>query len=226
MTFVHLFINMRKVGSSFWLREYSLANMHFPVHRSYVESLNLIIRSVAFTTLISSIFGFLTSLLAAHLLNIPIDPVCLSEALPFLVITIGFDKPFMLAKAIFQNPEIAPVAVSPSPSPKKDQTDPFVAKGNGDAPGNGLGLDLGALHKELAPLERLQRLAEGKGVRWAAPIAAKEIVVDAVRKKGVSIVRGYAVEIAALSVGALSGIGGLREFCYLGRSCGEDSYRF
>ena len=82
--------------------------------------------------------------------------------------------------------------------------------------GTGLGLDLGTLHKELAPLERLQKLAEGKGVRWAAPVAAKQIVVDAVRKVGVSIVRDYAIEIAALSVGAASGIGGLREFCYLG----------
>lgn len=79
-----------------------------------------------------------------------------------------------------------------------------------------LGLDLNTLHKELAPLERLQRLAEGKGVRWAAPVAAKQIVVDAVRKVGVHIVRDYAIEIAVLSVGAASGIGGLREFCYLG----------
>ena len=84
--------------------------------------------------------------------------------------------------------------------------------------GTGLGLDLGALHKELAPLERLQKLAEGKGVRWAAPVAAREIVVDAVRKAGVSIVRDYAIEVAVLSVGAASGIGGLREFCYLGES--------
>ena len=168
----------------------------------------------AFATLISSIFAFLTALLAAYLVNIPIDPVCLSEALPFLVITIGFDKPNLLARAVFQNPEIAPVAVSPDMSPK-ESPDPFTA--NGEVNGT-LGLDLGALHKELAPLERLQRLAEGKGVRWAAPVAAKQIVIDAVRKRGVGIVRDYAIEIAVLSVGALSGIGGLREFCYLGES--------
>ena len=171
----------------------------------------------AFATLISSIFAFLTALLAAYLLNIPIDPVCLSEALPFLVITIGFDKPNLLARAVFENPEIAPVAVSPNMSPVKDvATDPFLTNGQANGNGQALGLDLGALHKELAPLERLQRLAEGKGVRWAAPVAAKQIVVDAVRKKGVGIVRDYAIEIAVLSVGALSGIGGLREFCYLG----------
>lgn len=134
----------------------------------------------------------------------------MSEALPFLVITVGFDKPFQLARAVFQNPDIAPIAASPEMSPIAE--DPFEAEGKG------LGLDLGVLHKELAPLERLQRLAEGKGVRWAAPVAAKQIVVDAVKKAGVNIVRDYAIEIAVLSVGAASGIGGLREFCYLGES--------
>ncbi|ORX36117.1 hydroxymethylglutaryl-coenzyme A reductase-domain-containing protein [Kockovaella imperatae] len=185
-TFVHLFISMRKLGSNFWL---------------------------PFATLISSIFAFLTALLAAYLLNIPIDPVSLSEALPFLVITVGFDKPNLLARAVFQNPEIAPVAVSPDLSPSKDLPDPFSSTDGKSGPV--LGLDLGALHKELAPLERLQRLAEGRGVRWAAPVAAKAIVVDAVRKKGVGIVRDYAIEIAVLSVGAYSGIGGLKEFCNL-----------
>ncbi|WVQ68793.1 hydroxymethylglutaryl-CoA reductase (NADPH) [Kwoniella botswanensis] len=174
--FVHLFIGMRNIGSSFWL----------PV-----------------ATLVSSTFAFLVALLAAYLLNVPIDPICLSEALPFLVITVGFDKPFWLAKAVLQNPDIAPVPTSPEMSPVDDIIDE-----------TGLGLDLGTLHKELAPLERLQRLAEGK-VRWAAPVAAKKIVVDAVRKAGVRIVRDYAIEIAVLSVGAASGIGGLREFCYL-----------
>lgn len=143
------------------------------------------------------------------MLDVPIDPVCLSEALPFLVITVGFDKPYRLAQAVFQNPEIAPVAATPE-SPVMD-----LPAANGEA--SGLGLDLGALHKELAPLERLQRLAEGKGVRWAAPVAAKQIVIDAVSKVGTKIVRDYAIEIAVLSVGAASGIGGLREFCYLGQ---------
>lgn len=169
-----------------------------------LHKIAIVLIILAFATLISSIFGFLVALLAAYLLNVPIDPVCLSEALPFLVITIGFDKPFHLARAVFNNPEIAPVAASPELSPV-------------DIPANnGLELDLNQLHKELAPLERLQRLAEGKGVRWAAPVAAKQIVVDAVKKVGVGIVRDYALEIAVLSLGAASGIGGLREFCYLG----------
>jgi len=33
-------------------------------------------------------------------LKIPIDPVALTEALPFLVCTVGFDKPLRLAKAV------------------------------------------------------------------------------------------------------------------------------
>ena len=119
------------------------------------------------------------------------------------MITIGFEKPLLLARSVFQHPDIAPIAASPEMSP--------VTEGPADT----LGLDLGKLHKELAPLERLQRLAEGKGVRWAAPVAAKEIVADAVYKSGVPIVRDYAMEIAVLSVGAATGIGGLREFCYL-----------
>lgn len=134
----------------------------------------------------------------------------MSEALPFLVITVGFDKPYRLAKAVFDNPDIEPVAASPE-SPTID-----IPSANGEP--SGLGLDLGVLYKELAPLERLQRLAEGKGVRWAAPVAAKHIVTEAVGKVGVKIVRDYAIEIAVLSVGAASGIGGLREFCYLGMS--------
>ncbi|WWD21871.1 hydroxymethylglutaryl-CoA reductase (NADPH) [Kwoniella shandongensis] len=176
--FVHLFIGMRKLGSSFWL----------PV-----------------ATLVSSTFAFLIALLSAHLLNVSIDPISLSEAIPFLVITVGFDKPYRLAKAVLQNPDIAPVPTSPELTPSRDDV---------EDDGTGLGLDLGTLHKELAPLERLQRLAEGK-VRWASPVAAKKIVVDAVKKCGVRIVRDYALEIAVLSVGAASGIGGLREFCYL-----------
>ena len=164
--------------------------------------------SVALATLISSTFAFLLSLLAAYLLNVPIDPVCMSEALPFLVITVGFDKPYRLAKAVFDNPDIEPVAASPE-SPTME-----LPSANGEP--SGLGLDLGVLYKELAPLERLQRLAEGKGVRWAAPVAAKHSVIEAVSKVGVKIVRDYAIEIAVLSVGAASGIGGLREFCYLG----------
>ncbi|OXC66092.1 hydroxymethylglutaryl-CoA reductase (NADPH) [Cryptococcus neoformans] len=181
--FVNLFIGMRKLGSSFWI----------PV-----------------ATLCSSTFAFLVALLSAYLLDLPVDPICLSEAIPFLVITVGFDKPYHLAKAVLQNPDIDPVPSSPEPSTAGYSGE--LAKDPNS--GSTLGLDLGTLHKELMPLERLQRLAEGQ-VKWVAPVAAKKIVVDAVRTSGVRIVRDYVLEIIALCVGAASGIGGLREFCYL-----------
>jgi hypothetical protein len=45
-------------------------------------------------------------------LRIPIDPVALTEALPFLVCTIGFDKPLRLARAVFTHPHLL---TSPAP---------------------------------------------------------------------------------------------------------------
>lgn len=166
----------------------------------------LLTHGPALLTLVSSTFAFIVALLCAYLLNVPIDPVVLSEAIPFLVITVGFDKPFRLARAVFEHPDISPVAASPELAPVDDDF-------SGEA--NPTHLDLGTLHRELAPLERLQKLADGKGIRWVAPVAATQIVVDAVKQGGMTIVRDYALEIAVLSMGAASGIGGVREFCYL-----------
>ncbi|KAJ9098472.1 hypothetical protein QFC19_006339 [Naganishia cerealis] len=243
LTFVRLFLNMRKMGSSFWLPS---------------------------ATLISSTFGFLFALFAAYLLNVSVDLIQLSEALPFLVITIGFDKPFLLARAVFQNPEIKPVlAPAPAPVPDLSQTtsaqvaalglDDFdvdlavirelekkgKSQGTSFAPSplsegfkssnsNGLShlgadssnnthlitsnLDLGALDRGLAVHARIQReIAEAKrkSIRWAAPISAKYIVLSAVEQVGWPIVRDYAIEITVLCIGAAMGIGGLREFCRL-----------
>lgn len=39
-------------------------------------------------------------------LKIPMDPVALTEALPFLVCTVGFDKPLRLARAVFSHPHL------------------------------------------------------------------------------------------------------------------------
>lgn len=153
----------------------------------------------------SSTFAFVTAVFLAYIFNVPVDPIGLSEALPFLVITVGFDKPFRLARAVFESPDIAPVAASPDASPITDFS---------DEP-NENGLDLTTLHRELAPLERLQKLADGRGIRWVVPVAANQVVVNAVKQVGMSIIRDYTLEIAVLSLGATSGIGGLREFCYL-----------
>lgn len=61
---------------------------------------------IASTILISSTISFILCVPTALLLGIPLDPICLSEALPFLVITVGFEKPLKLARAVFSNPSV------------------------------------------------------------------------------------------------------------------------
>ena len=77
-TFVSLFLNMRRLTLS--LR---------PTSRS--SGLWL-----ATSALVSSCLAFLFALLTAWYLDISVNPVLLGEALPFLVITVGFEKPFVL----------------------------------------------------------------------------------------------------------------------------------
>ncbi|OAX81689.1 hydroxymethylglutaryl-CoA reductase (NADPH) [Emergomyces africanus] len=73
LTFVSLFLSMRRLGSKFWL---------------------------AATVLFSGVFAFLFGLLVTTKLGVPINMVLLSEGLPFLVVTIGFEKPIILTKAV------------------------------------------------------------------------------------------------------------------------------
>ncbi|KAF2492307.1 hypothetical protein BU16DRAFT_584414 [Lophium mytilinum] len=73
LTFVSLFLSMRRLGSNFWL---------------------------ATTVLFQSAFAFLFALLVTLGLGVPINMVLLSEGLPFLVVTIGFEKPIILTKAV------------------------------------------------------------------------------------------------------------------------------
>ncbi|KAI9680989.1 MAG: 3-hydroxy-3-methylglutaryl-coenzyme A (HMG-CoA) reductase isozyme [Trizodia sp. TS-e1964] len=73
LTFVSLFLSMRRMGSNFWL---------------------------AATVLLSSVFAFIFGLLVTTKLGVPINMVLLSEGLPFLVVTIGFEKPIILTKAV------------------------------------------------------------------------------------------------------------------------------
>jgi hydroxymethylglutaryl-CoA reductase (NADPH) len=73
LTFVSLYMSMRRMGSNFWL---------------------------ATTIFFSSIFAFLFGLIVTTKLGVPINMVLLSEGLPFLVVTIGFEKPIMLTKAV------------------------------------------------------------------------------------------------------------------------------
>ncbi|KAF8434525.1 hydroxymethylglutaryl-coenzyme A reductase-domain-containing protein [Boletus edulis BED1] len=78
-SFIRLFLASRALGSNFWL-----------------------------TTAIvsSSILSFILALPISHYLEIPLDPISLTEALPFLVCTVGFDKQLRLAKAIFNHPHL------------------------------------------------------------------------------------------------------------------------
>ncbi|KAK4167234.1 hydroxymethylglutaryl-coenzyme A reductase-domain-containing protein [Cladorrhinum sp. PSN259] len=76
LTFVSLFLSMRRMGSNFWL---------------------------ATSVLLSSIFAFLCGLFVTTKLGVPISMVLLSEGLPFLVVTIGFEKNIVLTRAVLSH---------------------------------------------------------------------------------------------------------------------------
>ncbi len=73
-TFFRLLLSARALGSHFWLTA---------------------------AILTSSTLGFVLALPLAMLIGIPVDPVLLTEALPFLVCTVGFDKPLRFGRAVF-----------------------------------------------------------------------------------------------------------------------------
>lgn len=75
LTFISLFLSMRRLGSNFWL---------------------------AATVLFSSTFAFLFASIVTHKLGVPINVILLSEGLPFLVVTIGFEKPIILTRAVLE----------------------------------------------------------------------------------------------------------------------------
>ncbi|KAF7728610.1 3-hydroxy-3-methylglutaryl-coenzyme A (HMG-CoA) reductase isozyme [Apophysomyces ossiformis] len=74
-TFVSLYINMQAMGS-----RYTLAT------------------AVVF----NGFFSFMLALLTVHALGVDVYPVVLAEAIPFLAVTIGFERPFKLTKRVFQ----------------------------------------------------------------------------------------------------------------------------
>jgi hydroxymethylglutaryl-CoA reductase (NADPH) len=73
LTFVSLFLSMRRLGSNAWL---------------------------GISVLFSSVFAFLFALIVTTKLGVPLNMVLLSEGLPFLVVTIGFEKPIILTKTV------------------------------------------------------------------------------------------------------------------------------
>lgn len=78
-SFIRLFLASRALGSNFWLTTAILS---------------------------SSILAFILALPISHYFEIPLDPISLTEALPFLVCTVGFDKQHRLAKAVFNHPHL------------------------------------------------------------------------------------------------------------------------
>ena len=91
LTFISLFVSMRRMGSNFWLGT---------------------------TVLFSSAFAFLFGIMVTLQLGVPENVVLLSEGVPFLVVTVGFEKPIVLTQAVL------------SASIKAKAT----GNGNGDAP--------------------------------------------------------------------------------------------
>lgn len=165
---------------------------------------------LATTALVSSCLAFMFALLTAWYLNIPVNPVLMGEALPFLVITVGFEKPFVLTRAVFSHPGIGPTGGfngrgALTPGSESSVTSP--RKGTADSP------------QSNRHLRRLSITSDGFspriGYRFTPPIPAREIVLSAIAKAGIPIVRDYVIEVAVLFVGAMSGVAGLKEFCLL-----------
>lgn len=73
LTFISLFISMRRMGSNFWL---------------------------ATSVIFSSALGFLFGLCVTLYLGVPANLVLISEGVPFFVVTVGFEKPIMLTQAV------------------------------------------------------------------------------------------------------------------------------
>ncbi|EMC99829.1 hypothetical protein BAUCODRAFT_119400 [Baudoinia panamericana UAMH 10762] len=94
LTFISLFLSMRRMGSNFWLGT---------------------------TVLFSSAFAFLFGIVVTMKLGVPENVVLLSEGVPFLVVTVGFEKPIVLTQAVLS---AALQAKRPNPN----------GNGNGDAP--------------------------------------------------------------------------------------------
>ncbi|CAO1627436.1 unnamed protein product [Parajaminaea phylloscopi] len=198
-TFVNLFLSMRRFGSNFWLGA---------------------------CVLTSSIFAFLCALSAASVLGVVVDPICLSEALPFLVIIVGFEKPYLLTRAVFTHQAIAPEPVDSQATPRgerdrdRDNRHDGVGVDGGPEPPRLSSEDISApaLSQEESFVRALTaRLKSEPSLRWSSPppMPAHEVVRSAVEAVGPQLARDYAIEITVLLVGALMRVSGLREFCQL-----------
>ncbi|KAJ7695427.1 hydroxymethylglutaryl-coenzyme A reductase-domain-containing protein [Mycena rosella] len=62
----------------------------------------------------SSMLALLLAISAGLFLRLPMHPIALTESLPFLVCTVGFDKPLRLARAVFTHPRALRTASTPT----------------------------------------------------------------------------------------------------------------
>lgn len=95
LTFVSLFLSMRRMGSNFWL---------------------------AASVLLSSACALLFGIVVTMKLGVPINVVLLSEGLPFLVVTVGFEKPIILTQAV----------LSAALNPRRPESPTGSPTGNGE----------------------------------------------------------------------------------------------
>ncbi|KAF9564493.1 hypothetical protein CPC08DRAFT_748352 [Agrocybe pediades] len=181
ITFYLLLIRSRALGSSFWL---------------------------PLAILSSAVLALLISLPIAMAIKIPIDPVALTEALPFLVCTVGFDKPLRLARAVFLHPHLTvPVGlVNVTVDPKSGY--PMVANSNSSISG----ASISANNNTLAPPPMVSGSSSNTHLTLKP---APKIITESLSLVYAPIIRDYVLEIAVLTVGAYSKVGGLKEVCAL-----------
>ena len=129
--------------------------------------------------------------MTADALQLPINPIVLSEGLPFLVITIGFEKPYLLTKAFFAHA---------TPTSRPDQ-DTSTLKGSPEDD------FVRALTQRVHEEQEL-------GVLTAPFAPVHDVAIRAVVQAGPGILRAYAVEICILMLGAFNGMHGLRAVSY------------
>nr|KAJ3420448.1 3-hydroxy-3-methylglutaryl-coenzyme A (HMG-CoA) reductase isozyme [Polyrhizophydium stewartii] len=87
-TFIMLFTNMRRIGSKF---------------------------SLGFAVMLSSTFALIAALLATRLSGIALNVFQLVEAIPFFVVSVGFEKPYVLSRAVVE------AANAPSDAPFREK---------------------------------------------------------------------------------------------------------
>ncbi|KAH9477982.1 3-hydroxy-3-methylglutaryl-coenzyme A reductase [Psilocybe cubensis] len=181
-TFYLLLIRSRALGSSFWL---------------------------PLAILSSAVLAMLISLPIAMALRIRIDPVALTEALPFLVCTVGFDKPLRLARAVFLHPHLSVPPALVKGVVKTDAGYPILASSSNSNSNNATNTNTNTL----APPPSSSASASAGASMTLKP--APLIITESLHLVYAPIIRDYILEIAVLAVGAYSRVGGLSEVCAL-----------